>query len=187
MIIDPTNFNDRPYKVPNQEESRDFISFIGETEDQLATGTHPEERCCLLGSELWEEFKTALESSGPIDAIWETLRDGGFYEYNNVQYQYKGWADLVRPGIFSLWLPEAVYKLTNVGYVVNDTTDKASLIEDQYPFQVKYWNKFVDNVGYKAHYGYNYKNSFYGFMKANEDNYPSWHFKCPRYKNRYDL
>lgn len=187
MIIDPTDFTDRPYKVPNQDESRDFINFIEEKEIELATGTLEEEVCNLLGQQLWDEFKEALESSGPLDEKWEKLRDGEIYEYSNKQYHYRGWVDLIRPAIFALWLPISTYKLTNIGFVENSAPEKSKLIEDQYPFQVKYWNKFVSKVGYQHPYGYNYKNSFYGFMKANTEDYPSWAFKCPRYKNRYDL
>lgn len=179
MIIDPTDFDDKPYKVPNQEENRDFVAFIEAKEEELAI--------MILGSELWEEFKEGLATSAPVDTIWEFLRDGGFYDYNDTQYQYKGWVDMIRPGIFSEWAPEGTYKLTNVGYVVNNATEKSTLAEDQYAFQVTHWNKFVSKVGYSYPYGYNYKNSFYGFMKANSEDYPSWHFKCPRYKNRYDL
>lgn len=180
MIIDPTDFNDKPYKVPNQEENRDFEAFIAEKEEELAVQY-------LLGSELWEEFKEALASSGPLDSIWEVLKDGGFYDHNNKQYQYKGWVDMIRPGIFADYLPETTYKLTNIGYVENNAPDKSKLIEDQYPFHVKHWNNFVQKVGYSYPYGYNYKNSFYGFMKAHKDDYPSWVFKCPRFKNRYDF
>lgn len=180
MIIDPTDFDVKPYKIPNQEENRDFLSFLEEKEEELAVKY-------LLGSELWEEFKAALEDSGSIDSIWTALKDGAFYDYNDVQYEYKGWVHMVRPAIFSEWVPETTMKLTNIGYVTNSAPDKATLIEDHYPFQVTHWNKFVQTVGYSSRYRYNYKNSFYGFMKANEDNYPSWQFNCPGFKNRYDI
>ena len=179
MIIDPTDFNDRPYKVPNQEESRDFISFIEEKEEELGI--------MILGQELWDEFTEALASSGPLDTIWEELRDGGLYDYQNKQYNYAGWVDMVRPGIFAEWLPQTTWKLTNVGYIENSTPDKATLVDNQYDFHVHHWNKFVSKVGYSYPYGYNCKNSFYGFMTAHADDYPTWDFRCPRYKNRYDL
>jgi hypothetical protein len=180
VIIDPVDFSDKPYKVPNQEENRDFAAFLESKEEELAVKY-------LLGSEMWEEFKAALDGSDPIDPIWETLRDGGFYDYQDKQYVYKGWVDMIRPAILSEWAPESTFKLTNIGYVENHAPDKAKLIEDQYPFQVKHWNKFVSKVGYNYPYGYSQKNTFYGFMKANEDDYPNWHFRCPKYKNRFDL
>jgi hypothetical protein len=174
MLISPTDFLDRPYKVPNQEESRDFISFIEEKEEELGR--------MLLGNELFESFRDALESSA-IDDIYIAIRDGENYTYSDNIYQYKGWVDMLRPAIFSQWLPNLTYKLTNIGYVTNDAPQQSSLIDDQYDFQVINWNKFVNKVGY----GYTCKNSFYGFMKANEEDYPTWVFTCPRYINRYDL
>lgn len=179
MIIDVTDFNDRPYKVPNQEESRDFQAFIEMKEEELGR--------MILGNALFEEFRDALEGSAPIDSIWDGLRDGASYDYQGRTYRYKGWVDMFRDGIFSEWLPNLTYKLTNVGFIENATPQQAKLLEDQYPFQVHYWNKFVSKVGYQHGYGYSCKDSFYGFMKANSSDYPSWVFKCPRYKNRFDL
>jgi len=176
MLISPTDFLDRPYKVPNQEESRDFITFIEEKEEELGR--------MILGNELFELFRDALEGSGTLDDIWVAIRDGANYPYNNEVYEYKGWVDMIRPAIYSQWLPNLTYKLTNIGYVENNAPEMSSLIEDQYPFQVINWNKFVNKVGY----GYTCKDSFYGFMKAYyEENYPTWVFTCPRYINRYDL
>lgn len=179
MIIDPTDFVDRPYKVPNQEESRDFIAFLESKEEELGR--------LILGHELWEEFTDALQDSGALDAIYEALRDGATYTYNNKTYRYAGWVDMVRPGIFAEWLQNMPYKLTNVGYIENNAPDKSKLLEDQYSFQVAHWNEFVRKVGGSRHYRYNCRDSFYGFMRANEDDYPTWEFTCPAYKNRYDL
>ncbi len=179
MIIDPVHFNERPYKVPNQEESRDFSAFIEQAEDDIAR--------MLLGHELWDEFNAAVNESGSLDDPTRDLLDGAYYTYNEKTYQYKGWVDLVRPVIFSLWLPNSTYKLTNIGYVENTPTDKSTLIVDQYQFQIDVWNKFIEKVGYSAMWGHHHLNSFYGFMKANEDNYPTWEFTCPKPKNRFDL
>ena len=179
MIIDVTDFNDRPYKVPNQEESRDFEAFILSKEEELGR--------MILGNELYEEFATALEGSAPIDTIWDDLKDGASYEYNSKPYQYKGWVDLIRPGIFAEWLPDNNLKLTNIGYVENSASQQSKLLDNQYEFQVKHWNKFVSKVGFQHGYGYSCKDTFYGFMRANLSDYPSWVFKCPKYKNRFDL
>lgn len=187
MIIDPTDFTDRPYKVPNQEESRDFISFIEETEEQLATGNLTGEVCNLLGDELWHEFNDQITGSGVIEERFELLRDGEIYTYNNKQYHYKGWVEMIRPAIFSLWLPQSNMKLTNIGYVENSAPQQSKLMEDQYQFQVNHWNKFVSKVGYSYPYGYNCHSTFYGFMKVHATDFPTWTFRCPRYKNRYDL
>lgn len=186
MIIDATDFTNRPNKVPNQEESRDFISFI-EAEEEAFACWHHEEHFQLLGKELWEEFKAALAGSGTLETKWQNLKDGAEYTYQGKTYRYGGWVDMIRPGIYARWIPNIPYKLTNIGYVENSAPEKSKLLEDQYPFVVQEWNKFVDKVGHAHQYGYNYRNSFYGFMKANASDYPSWVFKCPHLKNRHDL
>lgn len=187
MIIDSTNFVDRPYKVPNQEESRDFVSFIEDVEERLAMGTLMGETMKLLGVDLWNEFTAGLETSGTIEQRWLDLRDGADYQYNNKTYRYNGWVDMVRPAIFSQWIPATTDKITNIGFVRNSAPQQSKLTEDNYPFIVLHWNDFVRKVGYESEHCYNYKNSFYGFMKANAENYSSWDFKCPRFKNRHDL
>jgi hypothetical protein len=181
MILDSTDFVDRPYKVPNQEESRDFISFIEEKEEELLR--------MILGDELYDEFAAGLETSGTVEQIWTDLKgeEGVSYEYSGKNYTYKGLKDLLKPGVFSEWMPLSTYKFTNIGFIENNAPQQSKLIDDQYAFQVDYWNKFVSKVGYSYPYGYNCKNTFYGFMKAHSSDYPSWVFKCPRYKNRYDL
>ena len=186
MIIDPTDFVDRPYKVPNQQESGDFTSFIGEKETKLA-----EEY--LLGVELWAAFQAGLDTSGTIEQRWLNLRDGATYVRNNKTYRYKGWVDTIRPGIYSLWQPVGTWKFTNVGWVENKANsapqagNQTQFIEDQYVFHVQYWNDFAKKVGYDPHCAYNCINTLYGFLKANESDYDDWVFKCPTFKNRHDL
>lgn len=186
MIIDVSDFDNRPYKVPNQPESPDFEAFIEQAEEELAIKY-------LLGVELWEEFQTALESSGPLDAKWSALKDGATYVNGGVTYKYKGWVDMVRPAIYSQWHPEGTWKFTNVGWVENNANsapqagNQSKLIDDPYPFMVKYWNEFITKVGFEVSYGYNCKHSFYGFMKANESDYDNWVFNWPHFKNRHDI
>jgi hypothetical protein len=180
MIIDPADFLNRPYKVPNQQESRDFISFIEDAEEELAVKY-------LLGYEMWELFKAGLDTSGTVDTIWTDLRDGASYTRNNKIYHYKGWVDTIRPAIFSLWMPELTYKLTNVGMVENNTPKESKVLEDQYPYHVLHWNEFVKKVGYHNSNGYNCQGSLYGFLRANDAIYEEWVFHCPPLKNRYDF
>ncbi len=187
MIIDSTDFTDRPYKVPNQEEARDFIGFIEDIEERLAMGTLVDECVTLLGVDLWTDFLAGLESSGTIEDRWLKLRDGATYTYNGKTYKYNGWVDMVRPGIYSKWLPLTSDKLTNIGFVKNNAPQQSKLTEDYYPSVVQYWNELAKKVGHNAGYGYNYINSFYGFMKANEADYENWVFRCPTYKNRHDF
>lgn len=187
MIIDATDFTNRPYKVPNQEESRDFISFIGDIEARLAAGMLAEECVSLLGADLWTAFQAGLDTSGTPEAHWLALRDGADYTYQGKTYRYNGWVDMVRPGIYSQWIPVGTDKFTNIGFIKNNAPQQSKLTEDYYPSVVQYWNEFAKKVGFDTDCGYNYKNSFYGFMKANEDSYDNWVFKCPKFKNRHDL
>jgi hypothetical protein len=187
MIIDATDFIQRPYKVPNQPEARDFVSIIESLEKTLADGTILDECCSLLGVDLWSAFEAGLASSGTVEQHWLDLKNGSDYQYAGKTYKYSGWVNMIRPGIFAKWIPETTFKLTNIGFVENSAPDKSKLMDDNYPFIVKHWNEFARAVGYQPECGYNYKNSFYGFMKANESNYPEWVFKCPTFKNRHDL
>lgn len=186
MIIDPTDFNDRPYKVPNQEESRDFSSFLSAYEDRIAV-EH------LLGVDLWTAFQEGLTTSGTIDPIWLALKNGTNYQYNNKTYRFLGWVDMIRPAIYAHWQPEGTWKFTNSGWVENNANsapqagNQSKLLDDQYVFHVKSWNDFVVKVGSQIFCGYNYINSFYGFMKANESNYENWIFNAPQPKNRFDI
>src|SRR5690242_20728452 len=125
MIIDVSDFINRPYKVPNQEESRDFSSFLESGESGLAAGNYPQIKCSLLGVDLWDEFTSALAASGELDEKWVRLRDGATYEYSNKTYQYLGWADLIRPALYSEWLPNIAFKNTNVGVINNKAPQQA--------------------------------------------------------------
>lgn len=173
-MIDVTDFTARPYKVPNQNESHEFADFIADKEAELA-GRY------LLGWELWEEFKAALEGSGALEDRFEKLRDGEYYTYNGVQYKYSGWVDLVRPGIYADWIPKIAEKQTNVGVVRNSPVQQATLEEDQYPFSVGPWNEFVKKAGCSQ------INSFYGWMKSREDEFDNWEYCQPPRRNRWDV
>lgn len=176
MIIDPKDFAKRTYKIPNQQESRDLVNFLQEAEEEIAIG--------ILGKTLWEDFNEAVNTSG-TDPIYQALFEGADYTYNNDTYHYDGWVDLVRPAIYSMWIPATTDKMTNIGFVTNNSPKEAKVLEDPETFVVTYWNEFVTKVGYNALCGYNRKGTFYGFMKANSANYPDWMFRCPKPKNRF--
>lgn len=186
MIIAKTDFVDRPFKIPNQNEAQDLESFIEDIEERIAMGTL-DECITLLGVELWREFESAVNTSGTIEAKWLALRDGADYVYNGVTYRYNGWVDMIRPLIYSRWLPATTDKVTNIGMIKNSAPQQSKLTDDYYPSVVSNWNETAKKVGCQPNCGYNYKNSFYGFMKANESDYDNWVFKCPQFKNRHDF
>lgn len=181
MIISATDFVNRPYKIPNHEEAKDLVSLLSGWEEQIASGVLPHECVNLLGYDLWQEFSEAINTSGVIDEKWLRLLDGATYTNCGKTYAYRGWVDMIRPALYALWIPTTTYKLTNIGVVENSAPEKSSLMDDQYPFVVQYWNEFVTKVGFS----WNCKNSFYGFMQANKADYPTWNFIAPELKNRY--
>lgn len=173
MIIDVTDFTNRPTKVPNQEESRDFSSFIGNAEKELAVKY-------LLGYSVWTEFLAATEGSGTLQEPWASLKNGADYTHYGKTYRYEGWVDMIKPAIWSMWVPRGSYKFTNVGHVENMPTDKSTLIDNE-QFIVEQWNSFASKVGIC----YNRINSFYGFMKANESDFDDWCLNLPGTRNRF--
>lgn len=186
MILTPEDFLDRPFRVPNQEESSDFSNFIEVKETELLIN--------LLGYELYLEFKEALEGSGDIEDKWTELRDGADYTYNEKLYRYGGLVDLLRPAIFSLWMNEGIYKFTNSGWLTNNpalanNAGPVSTPVDQEDFRIKNWNEYVRKAGVEGtdpKYLTD-KPSFYGFMKANEEDYEEWVFTSPCFENRFSL
>lgn len=175
MIIDPKDFIKRVYKIPNQQESRDLVNFLEACER--------EEAIRILGSTLWELFDESVNSSTE-DPIYQAIMNGADYTVNGKTYHYDGWVDLLQPAIYSMWIPTTTDKMTNIGFVSNNTPKEAKVLEDPELFSMDYWNKYVAKVGY-THCGYNYKGTFYGFMKANSENYPDWRFNCPKPRNRW--
>lgn len=176
MILDLTDFLDREYKIPNQNESRDLEAFIEKHEKEILKE--------LLGYELFAELEAALESSAELEDRWVDLRDGAEYTYNDKTYKWLGLVDLLKPAVYSRWINVGTYKFTNVGFVQNNAQQQSATLEDMEPFIVRAWNEFVLKVGY------NYEQRFgtlYGFMKANEADYDGWCFTEQKFKNRHSL
>lgn len=176
MIIDVSDFNDPPYKIPNQEEQPWFKDRIEKIETDILK--------LILGYTLWKEFTDALDAGSPAQK-WVDLRDGAEYEYGGKTYKYEGVKDFEKPAIYSIILPEITYKMTNVGMQQNlarKDMDGADLSKDVDPleFQANIWNEYVSKV-------IRPKNGFYGFMIANESDYEDWEFTEPQYKNRFSL
>lgn len=181
-IIDVSDFDDRPYKVPNQDESPEFKDFIEDAETKILKS--------ILGYTLWKEFTDAVDASEvpaapALAQKWIAIRDGNEYEYGDKTYKYQGLKDLLKPAIYALWMPHGAYKWSNVGMQQNlprkdNTGADVSVGVDMLEFQVQYWNEYALKVK-------GYKNAFYGFMIDNEDDYDAWEFEAPAYKNRFSL
>lgn len=174
MFLSSSDFINRPYRVINQEESRDFQAFIEKQEVKLLID--------LLGYSLWAEMEEDLKSSNPSE-IFTALKNGAEYTFNGKTYKYNGLVDLLIPAVFSRWIDQNNYKLTAAGFVQTSPSQENLTVVDPEPFIVAAWNDYVSKVGEC----YNQKNTLYGFMKANEDEFPNWEFTLPTLKNRYGL
>ncbi len=97
-VIAVEDFNDRPYKVPNQKESVEFKDFIEKAEEDLLIN--------LLGYSLYKEFIAGL-ATGPVLQKWTDLKDGAEYTYSEKLYKYNGLIDFLKPAIYSLWMSVA--------------------------------------------------------------------------------
>lgn len=173
MFLSLTDFEDRPYRIPNQEESTDLENFITEAEEAVLID--------LLGYELYSEFVADIDTSDPEDR-WINLRDGAEYTYDNKLYKYNGIVDMCRPAVYSLWIDPGTYKFSNVGYIRNKPSQEAEVIDPEV-FTVSTWNNFVK----KAYDCGSHRNTLYGFIKANESDYPTWQLTSPEYRNRLGL
>lgn len=177
LFVDASDFLNKPYKIPNQDESKDFDQWLEDTEDQILKE--------LLGFELWDAFSNAIEG-GTTTQRWIDLRDGDTYEYGGYTFKWEGMEKMLKPYIYSIWVRESFDKLTNIGVGINTKTDftvisPASRI-------IKAQNEFSRLAGGNK----NAENSLYGFLLANyEDSYPEWdplqHWKDPGIENLFDL
>lgn len=178
-FLQPSDFDNRPYRIPNQQESTDLEAFIQQAEKDLLI--------CLLGYALYTEFSANVDTSG-AESRWVNLRDGAEYVYDNKTYKYNGIVLMLKPAVYSLWIDPGTYKFTNVGYVQNNAPKESRTMgEEQEPFRVNAWNNYIK----QAYDNGNRKNTWYGYMKANESDYPTWEFdkqaECVEYQNRFSL
>src|SRR5690606_35668152 len=102
---------------------------------------------------------------------------------NNTTYKYNGLKDLLVPAVFSRWVDQNNYRLTAAGFVQTAPAQENLTVVDPEPFIVSAWNDFVTQAGEC----YNQRNTLYGFLKANENDYPDLDFTPPTLKNRYGL
>ena len=180
-FLSSSDFIDTPLKVPNQEESRWFVSWMEKKEAETLRE--------ILGVTLYNAWIEGLETSGAIEQKWIDLRDGTTYEYNGVTYTYLGIVDLLKPRIIALWYPLVHRKTTSVGVVINqgqqNTTSAAPDLE-----YVENHNEYARKVGGEI-YAHScvtiYKNCLYGFMKANIADYEDWILEQPKIENYLGL
>jgi hypothetical protein len=174
MFIESTDFLTIPYKIPNQPETRDFVDFIEAEEANILKE--------ILGLALYNELISAWETSGEPDQVWTDLVEGEEYTQNEILYEYKGLVDLLVPEIYSRWVKVNYRKLTSSGVVTNLGQQNTETNNPDVEFAQAH-NVYVKKVGNSC----NLKNSFYGFMKANEIDYDDWEFTEQKLTNQFNL
>lgn len=174
MFVESTDFLALPYKIPNQEETREFVDFI-ETESENILKK-------LLGIELFNELVEALATSGDLEERWEAFQDGTDYTYGDVLYHYNGIVDLLKPEIYSKWVKLNYRKLTTSGIVINQGQQNTTTNNPDVEFAQAH-NDYVSKVGSSC----KQKNTLYGFMTANESDYDGWEFEEQELTNQFNL
>ena len=159
-FISNTDFGVRPYRIMNLEESTDFDDFMEAKEDEVCKA--------LFGWETWDVIKAALDDSGTPDPEIQGLVDGEDYTYLEDDYHFYGMRQLLIPVIYSEWTKVSAWKRTNIGLGVNMKTDFTN-VNPSYEISST-WNEFADKVGYSL----SYKNTLWGYMKANEVYFDLW-------------
>lgn len=169
------DFVNRPYKVPNQNESPDFAQFLIDKEDDIMKS--------LLGWELWDALKTAMADGGyetPNDSTeylaqkYIDLIDGAQYTYLGDTWKWEGLNKMLVPALYGYWLPEYI-KLMNIGVIQNlAEPDKSEVVSPGHKIS-RAWNEFWKRAGGWVGTDYDHRNTLYGFMMANyETDYTTW-------------
>lgn len=171
------DFINRPYRVPNQNESTDFSAWLTQTESDVMES--------LLGWDLWTSFQTALLDDYPAQK-WEDLRDGAEYTYGGYTWKWKGLNDMLVPILYSKWLETYYNKLSNIGIGLNAKDDYTVINPAVAISQAQ--NVFARMAGANR----TYSNSLYGFLLANyETDYTEWKptvdWQDPGLMNVFDL
>lgn len=173
MLVALSDFEDRPYRIQDQEENKDLESFLASTEEDILRK--------LLGTALYNDFIAGIGVGSP-DQKWIDLRDGDVYTYGGVEYEYKGLVDLLVPCIFAYWVKETNDKYTNSGTVRNSPAMNSTAISPARRISEAY-ARFCSKVGNECEYC----DTLYGFILANESDYPDWVFKEPEPMNQFDI
>lgn len=174
MLLSTTDFEDRPYKVPNQEESADFEAFIEQAEKDVLIE--------LLGYEFYTLMIDEYETSGAIDPIYEDLVEGAEYDYDGITYKWNGMIHLLQPIVYAKWMDAGSYKFTNIGWIQN-SAQQNSVSLDSEQFKAQYLNEFAKKAGINR----DMYNTLYGFMEVNSDDYPLAVWTDPKTFNRFGV
>lgn len=168
-----SDFEVRPYRIPDQEENKDLEDFLTEREESVLRS--------LLGTETYNDFVDEIDGGTPAQK-WVDLRDGKVYTWGGVEYEYKGLVDLLVPCLFAYWVKENSDKYTNSGTVRNSPTMNSLSVSPSRRIS-EAWTRFCDKVGDECEH----EDTLYGFLTANYTDYPDWEFKRPEPMNQFDI
>lgn len=182
LFISATDFTNKPYKIPNQEESKDFDEWLEAKEDDVLKD--------LLGFQLWDAFSNAIEG-GTTTAKWVSLRDGDDYEYGGYTFKWGGMNKMLIPYVYSMFIRESFDRLTASGVGLNvggNNGNQTFTIISPATRITTAQNAFSRMAGGC----YNADNSLYGFLLANyETDYTEWNpistWSDPGKENVFDL
>jgi len=159
LTVDLTDFEDRPYRIPNQTESKDLAAFLETKEGEVLLE--------LLGYNLKKAFLAGL-AADPVLSKWTDLKNGAEYTYGDRTCKYAGLNGLMVPRLYALWLSETRDKFTDIGTVFN-TSEQNERVSPSRRI-VEAYNIYARLVGDY----YNQANTLYGFLVANDGTYTEW-------------
>jgi hypothetical protein len=165
MILEGSDFLNRPYRIPNQFESKDFSSWLQGEERTICNS--------ILGVELTSELFEALNSSS-METRFDNLING-----NGL---FLGLKNVLKPSVYYSWLDVDKFKLTATGIITNDKPANSTAVPNNFEFQVKAWNEFVKLVG---HVGCKDNSTMWYYMNSNKVDFPTWKFTPQKLKNRF--
>lgn len=172
-FITPDNFNQTPYNVPADQVNTDSFQAYMDSKVEMILKK-------ILGVKLYGQFIKALEDDYPAEK-WVSLRDGAEYECHGVTYEWEGLEKLLIPFIYAHWLRDTFDNHASTGISVSKV-ENAEMISPALRI-VQAHNDFWKRQGNCN----NQENSLYGFMIANEADYPDWDFTDIGPMNRFNL
>lgn len=172
-ILVNSDFNLLPYSVPAEiVNNNDFTTYINKVVAK--------ELKKLLGLTLYDLFTEAIGEEYP-DNNWVELVSGGRYEIGEIQYEWVGFTEALKPCVYALHLRDRYDNDSESGITVSKV-ENAEVISPAVRISNAY-NTYVNLIGSQDAV----KNTFYGYMQANLELYSSWVFEAPKLINRFNL
>lgn len=217
MFLKATDFSDKPYEVPNQEESPEFVAFIDNEERKLlkkllgldlynaflegldeitqytwtAGNQTVVNREYIYGNDIWKAL-TAQTGTAPVAGInWELVEeDNKWLSLKNGTEYTNGDQTNEWVGMVAMLKP-AVYSLWMPTMYRKVTAAGVILTTGQQGTTLLNPDyEIVKNWNEYANYAgacYNTENTLYGFLLENEADYEPFYFSPPQHKNTLNI